>query len=285
MASRMALVAAALAGFVVVLIARLPVRWAAPLLPPQLHCATLAGTVWNGACEGASVQLPGSATQRDLGVIRCEGGSPLRWFDANGLPWRDPSPNMRSLTAATLYPGVGLLEFCKLSVGRGTGTGTIVDSSAGTLVSSVTVPEGDGTGIKAQNRVAVRIMPGQHQHRAFDPLLAHPAAQLTPVGIRKADIKDHQIIMSGFCLFHAFGTRAGFEDVKVLGHDQLFAQRFAKVVVIVHQQNFLEFRHCLAPLLPPVRCARSPGRARFATVSSRARVACGANVSISRHPA
>jgi uncharacterized protein YbbC (DUF1343 family)/CubicO group peptidase (beta-lactamase class C family) len=58
----------------------------------------------------------------DLGVIRCEGGSPLRWFDATGLPWRDPSPNMRSLTAATLYPGVGLLEFCKVSVGRGTGT-------------------------------------------------------------------------------------------------------------------------------------------------------------------
>ena len=58
----------------------------------------------------------------DLGVIRCEGGPPLRWFDATGLPWRDPSPNMRSLTAATLYPGVGLLEFCKLSVGRGTGT-------------------------------------------------------------------------------------------------------------------------------------------------------------------
>ena len=58
----------------------------------------------------------------DLGVIRCEGGSPLRWFDETGLPWRDPSPNMRSVTAATLYPGVGLLEFCKLSVGRGTGT-------------------------------------------------------------------------------------------------------------------------------------------------------------------
>ena len=29
---------------------------------------------------------------------------------------------MRSLTAATLYPGVGLLEFCKISVGRGTDT-------------------------------------------------------------------------------------------------------------------------------------------------------------------
>jgi uncharacterized protein YbbC (DUF1343 family)/CubicO group peptidase (beta-lactamase class C family) len=58
----------------------------------------------------------------DLGVIRCEGGSPLRWFDETGLPWRDPSPNMRSPTAASLYPGVGLLEFCKVSVGRGTGT-------------------------------------------------------------------------------------------------------------------------------------------------------------------
>jgi uncharacterized protein YbbC (DUF1343 family)/CubicO group peptidase (beta-lactamase class C family) len=58
----------------------------------------------------------------DLGVIRCEGGSPLRWFDATGLPWRDPSPNMRGVTAAALYPGVGLLEFCKVSVGRGTDT-------------------------------------------------------------------------------------------------------------------------------------------------------------------
>ncbi len=58
----------------------------------------------------------------DLGVIRCEGGSPLRWFDGSGLPWQNPSPNMRGPTAATLYPGVGLLEFCKLSVGRGTDT-------------------------------------------------------------------------------------------------------------------------------------------------------------------
>lgn len=58
----------------------------------------------------------------DLGVIRCEGGSPFQWFDATGLPWINPSPNIRRLTAATLYPGVGLLEFCRLSVGRGTDT-------------------------------------------------------------------------------------------------------------------------------------------------------------------
>jgi uncharacterized protein YbbC (DUF1343 family)/CubicO group peptidase (beta-lactamase class C family) len=58
----------------------------------------------------------------DLGVIRCEGGSPVKWFDRCGLPWQNPSPNMRGPTAAVLYPGVGLLEFCKLSVGRGTDT-------------------------------------------------------------------------------------------------------------------------------------------------------------------
>jgi uncharacterized protein YbbC (DUF1343 family) len=43
------------------------------------------------------------------------------WLDSTGLPWIDPSPNMRSLTAATLYPGLCLLESSKgYSVGRGT---------------------------------------------------------------------------------------------------------------------------------------------------------------------
>ncbi|MDA0346462.1 MAG: DUF1343 domain-containing protein [Verrucomicrobia bacterium] len=43
-------------------------------------------------------------------------------FDETGLPWINPSPNMRSLTQAILYPGIGLLETTKLSVGRGTDT-------------------------------------------------------------------------------------------------------------------------------------------------------------------
>ncbi|MGA2328231.1 MAG: exo-beta-N-acetylmuramidase NamZ domain-containing protein [Bryobacteraceae bacterium] len=43
------------------------------------------------------------------------------WFDSTGLPWRDPSPNLRSLMAALLYPGVAMLEAAKnYSVGRGT---------------------------------------------------------------------------------------------------------------------------------------------------------------------
>ncbi len=53
-------------------------------------------------------------------VIACADGNPLDWFDTTGLPWTNPSPNMRSLQAATLYPGVALIEFCHISVGRGT---------------------------------------------------------------------------------------------------------------------------------------------------------------------
>ena len=45
-----------------------------------------------------------------------------QWFDATGLPWINPSPNMRSLAQATLYPGVGLVETTNVSVGRGTDT-------------------------------------------------------------------------------------------------------------------------------------------------------------------
>jgi uncharacterized protein YbbC (DUF1343 family)/CubicO group peptidase (beta-lactamase class C family) len=58
----------------------------------------------------------------DLTVIPVEGWTRSLWFDETGLPWTNPSPNMRSLTEAMLYPGVGLLETTNLSVGRGTGT-------------------------------------------------------------------------------------------------------------------------------------------------------------------
>lgn len=58
----------------------------------------------------------------ELEIIRCEGWHRADWFDATGLIWTNPSPNMRSLTQATLYPGVGLLETTNISVGRGTDT-------------------------------------------------------------------------------------------------------------------------------------------------------------------
>ena len=58
----------------------------------------------------------------DLQVIRVENWQRRQWLDSTGQLWVNPSPNMRSLTEATLYPGVCLLEPTNVSVGRGTGT-------------------------------------------------------------------------------------------------------------------------------------------------------------------
>ncbi len=57
-----------------------------------------------------------------LEVVAMEGWMRGDWFDSTGVPWIDPSPNLRSLTEATLYPGVGLVEGTNVSVGRGTDT-------------------------------------------------------------------------------------------------------------------------------------------------------------------
>ena len=58
----------------------------------------------------------------DLQVVRVEGWRRSDFFDATGLTWINPSPNMRNLNEAILYPGIGLLETTNLSVGRGTDT-------------------------------------------------------------------------------------------------------------------------------------------------------------------
>jgi uncharacterized protein YbbC (DUF1343 family) len=58
----------------------------------------------------------------DLRVVEMQGWRRGMWLDATGLVWVNPSPNMRSLTQATLYPGVGLWETTNISVGRGTDT-------------------------------------------------------------------------------------------------------------------------------------------------------------------
>lgn len=58
----------------------------------------------------------------DAHVVPCAGWRRSMLYDATGLYWVDPSPNMRSLTEALVYPGIGLLEGTNLSVGRGTDT-------------------------------------------------------------------------------------------------------------------------------------------------------------------
>jgi uncharacterized protein YbbC (DUF1343 family) len=56
----------------------------------------------------------------DLHVVKTEGWTAGEWFDRTGLPWINPSPNIRSLDAALKYSGVVLAEATNLTVGRGT---------------------------------------------------------------------------------------------------------------------------------------------------------------------
>jgi uncharacterized protein YbbC (DUF1343 family)/CubicO group peptidase (beta-lactamase class C family) len=57
-----------------------------------------------------------------LTVVPMEGWQRGDWFDSTGLVWVNPSPNLRSVTEAVLYPGVALVEGTNVSVGRGTDT-------------------------------------------------------------------------------------------------------------------------------------------------------------------
>jgi uncharacterized protein YbbC (DUF1343 family)/CubicO group peptidase (beta-lactamase class C family) len=57
-----------------------------------------------------------------LEVIKMRGWRRTDWLDDTGLEWVNPSPNLRNMAEAALYPGVAMIEGANLSVGRGTDT-------------------------------------------------------------------------------------------------------------------------------------------------------------------
>jgi uncharacterized protein YbbC (DUF1343 family) len=65
-------------------------------------------------------QWLGITLHTDLKVIPMEGWTRSMWYDETKLPWVPPSPNMRTLSAATVYPGTCLFEGTNVSEGRGT---------------------------------------------------------------------------------------------------------------------------------------------------------------------
>ena len=58
----------------------------------------------------------------DLEVVSMDSWERRLWYDETGLPWVNPSPNLRTVAQATLYPGIGAIEGSNLSIGRGTDT-------------------------------------------------------------------------------------------------------------------------------------------------------------------
>jgi len=97
-----------------------------PLMDPDLQSFTSPHPipVRTGLTIGEFARL--AAAERkipvSLTVVPLVGWQRERWYDETGLPWVNPSPNIRSVTQALLYSGVGLLEATNLSVGRGTDT-------------------------------------------------------------------------------------------------------------------------------------------------------------------
>ena len=96
-----------------------------PMLDPELKsfigCAVM--PVRHGMTMGELAQMINDDFHPKAGlrVVAMKNWQRGDWFDSTGLPWVNPSPNMRSLNAALLYPGIGMLEGGKVySVGRGT---------------------------------------------------------------------------------------------------------------------------------------------------------------------
>ncbi len=119
----------------------------------------------------------------DLRVVKMRGWSRGLWYDETGLEWINPSPNMRSLTAAALYPGIGLLETTNVSVGRGTDTPFEI----------VGAPWIDGT--RLAEVLAARATPGVR----FSPVHFTPASSVQEgqrcAGVR-IDLIDREALRS-----------------------------------------------------------------------------------------
>jgi uncharacterized protein YbbC (DUF1343 family) len=83
------------------------------------------------------------------------------FFDATGVPWVNPSPNLRSVTEAVLYPGLGMLDATNVSVGRGTATPFEVFGAGATVATKDTPAQAawfDGRAVAAY--LTARKIPG-----------------------------------------------------------------------------------------------------------------------------
>jgi SSS family transporter len=96
-----------------------------------------------------------------LTVVPVQNWHRSEYFDRTGLTWVNPSPNLRSVTEAVLYPGVGLLDATNMSVGRGTAMPFEVFGAGGTAATKdkpATPPWFDGKAVATY--LTARNIPG-----------------------------------------------------------------------------------------------------------------------------
>ena len=151
--------------------------------------------VRHGMTTGELAQMLKAELQLELEltVIGCQGWQRQQFWDATGLTWINPSPNMRSLTQAMLYPGMGLWEMTNISVGRGTDTPFEV----------IGAPWMDGVALAAHLRSqalpGVTFMPVE-----FTPTSSKHAGELCRgVNIAITDRESFEPVACGLALAHS----------------------------------------------------------------------------------
>jgi uncharacterized protein YbbC (DUF1343 family) len=184
----------------------------------------------------------------DLQIVRCEGWHRADTYDRTGLPWIDPSPNMRRLSQALTYPGIGLLEGTNLSVGRGTDTPFEI----------LGAPWIDGVALATALRAAE--LPGV----AFVPVVFTPTAskfrseRCSGVHVLVTDWKTFQPVRTGLhvacALRRLFGDKWDTKKLDwLLKHpptrDAILAGTPAEAIVATWQQELDLFRLRRKPFL------------------------------------
>ncbi|HKX03112.1 MAG TPA: DUF1343 domain-containing protein, partial [Methylomirabilota bacterium] len=129
-----------------------------PLMDPDMRSFTAPHTipVRTGMTMGEFAQMVVGERKLPvkLTVVPLERWQRNQWFDETGLPWVNPSPNIRTPTQALLYSGVGLLEATNLSVGRGTDVPFEVIGAPW-----ISDPQALADGMNARGLVGVRFQP------------------------------------------------------------------------------------------------------------------------------
>jgi len=133
--------------------------------------------------------------QADLTVIPLENWRRGLWLDQTGQPWVNPSPNMRNLAEAILYPGIGLLESA-VSVGRGTDTPFEV-VGAPYVDDRKLAEELNGAGLPGVRFVAVEFTPTASVHQGrlckgvYILLTQRDECRVVDVGLQLAETLYH----------------------------------------------------------------------------------------------
>ena len=157
----------------------------------------------------------------NLTVIAAKNWQRDSWFDETSLPWINPSPNMRNLIQATLYPGIGAIETTNISVGRGTDT-PFEQFGAPWIDATVLADALNGRRIPGVGFYPVRFTPasskyaGQACQGVF--MIVTDRAALRPVrlGVEIAAML-HKLYASSFELDAAerlFGSREGISRIR-----------------------------------------------------------------------